>query len=383
MKEFKSKFSKIPNRFWMILIGIIICTILIVNANVNIDGADLTVFSVQRARVIAVNNDRLTNDPVVESIQIGRQTVEMELLSGQHRGQVVRIDSTLNRFFNVEAQENMTILASVITDDQGNIQHVDVFGYAREAFMYGFIGLFFLILILVGRKKGFYSVISLVFTLCVVVFFMIPAILAGKSPILYAIITAIVTTVFSILMISDFTRKSVAAISGTIVGVFIAGLVSQIAGNIAHISGMQVEHAEEVLFQTQGVAVQVPQLLVAGIIIASLGAVMDVGMSIASVIYEMKEVNPKMGFKELYQSGMNVGRDVMGTMSNTLILAFAGSSITTLIIIVSYQLPYLRLINLDLLALEVIQGLSASIGLVLAVPATALIGGWLAARRKY
>ena len=373
--------SRIPKRFWLILVGVLICVMLMINANVQLEGADLTVFSVQRARVLTVDNSRLTNDPVVEAIQIGRQTVEMELLSGPHRGQVIRIDSTINRFFNIVAQENMTILASVVTDEQGNIQHVDVFGYAREGFMYGFIALFFLVLILVGRKKGVYSVLSLVFTLCVVVFFMIPAILSGKSPILFAVITAIVTAAFSILIISDFTRKSVAAIGGTIIGVFIAGLVSFIASNIAHISGLQVEHAEEVLFQAQG-TVQVTQLLVAGIIIASLGAVMDVGMSIASVIYEMKEVNPKMGFKELYKSGMNVGRDVMGTMSNTLILAFAGSSITVLIIIVSYQLPYIRLINLDLLALEVIQGLSASIGLILAVPATALLGGWLASRSK-
>ena len=377
------KRKPIPMRAWTVLVGIVFCAVVIMTSGLQNQGdEETTAFSVQRARVLEVENDRLSPDPQVESIYIGRQTILFELLSGTHAGQQVRIENTLSRFFNHLAEDNMTLLVAIVTDQEGEIVHVDVFGHARDGFIFGFVGLFFLILIVVARKKGFYSVLSLLFTLITVVFFMIPAILSGHSPILFAIITAILTAIFSILMISDFSLKSLAAICGTMIGVFIAGGMSILAGRMAHISGMQLSHAEEVLFQSGGVPVRIPELLFAGIIIASLGAVIDVGMSISSAVFEIRDVNPSLDVKALYKSGMNIGRDIVGTMSNTLILAFAGSSIAVLIIIVSYRLPYMRLINLDLLAIEVIQGISASIGLVLAVPITALFASFLASENK-
>lgn len=381
-KQYKIK-KMIPMRVWTILVGMVFCAVVILTSGMYMHGEEeTTVFSVQRARVLEVDNDRLSPDPQVEGIYIGRQTVLFELLTGAHAGQQVRIDNTLSRFFNHLAEDNMTLLVAIVLDQGGEIVHVDVFGHARDGFILGFVGLFFLILVIVARKKGFYSVLTLLFTLITVIFFMIPAILNGYSPILFAIITAIVTAIFSILMISDFSLKSLAAICGTMIGVFIAGGISILAGRIAHISGMHISHAEEVLFQAGGVPVQIPQLLFAGIIIASLGAVIDVGMSISSAVFEIKDVNPNLDVKALYKSGMNIGRDIVGTMSNTLILAFAGSSIAVLIIIISYRLPYTRLINLDILAVEVIQGISASIGLVLAVPITALLASFLASDNK-
>jgi uncharacterized membrane protein len=373
----------LPVRGWTGLAGVIFCLILIVTSDMYISGPqETTVFSVQRARVISVEDDRLTQDPQVEGLYIGKQTIEIELIGGDHAGRHVRLDNTLSRFFNHRAEENMTMLMAIVTDDAGEIVHVDVFGHARDGFILGFIGLFFLILILVARKKGIYSVMSLMFTLITIIYLMIPAILAGHSPVLFAVITAILTGTFSIVMISDFSLKSLGAIGGTLIGVIIAGGISVIAGHIANISGMHISDAEEVLFQSGSVPVRVPELLFAGIIIATLGAVVDVGMSIASAVFEIKDVNPNLTVKELYKSGMNIGRDIVGTMSNTLILAFAGSSISVLIIIVAYRLPALRLINLDILAVEVIQGISASIGLVLAVPVTALLAAVLASDNK-
>ena len=375
--------KNLSKRVWVALVGFIFCLIVIMNSGFLIHGEEeTTIFSVERARVLSVVNDRLEPDPLIDNLYIGRQTIEMELLSGTHAGQKVRIDNTLSRFFNHMARDRMTLLVAIVENTDGSIAHVDVFGHARDSFILGFIGLFFLILVLVARLKGFYSVISLIFTMITVIYFLIPAILSGHNPILFAVITAVLTAAFSILMISDFSMKSLAAIGGTMIGVFIAGGISILAGSIANISGMHISHAEEVLFQSGGVPIRIPQLLFAGIIIASLGAVIDVAMSIASAVFEIKEVNPTMKGKELYKSGMNIGRDIVGTMSNTLILAFAGSSITILIIIMSYRLPYTRLINLDILAVEVIQGISASIGLVLAVPITALFASILASNSK-
>ncbi|MCX7842110.1 MAG: YibE/F family protein [Clostridia bacterium] len=272
------------------------------------------------------------------------------------------------------------MLFSVRKESNGTIR-AEMYGYNREGFVYGLIALFFAVLIIIGRKKGLYSILSLVFTVVIIVFFMVPRITEGRSPIIASIITAALTTAVTISMVSGVNAKSLAAVIGIVLGVATAGGVSMIAGRIAHISGLHTQHASEMIYLSQEIGIRVPELLFAGIIIASLGAVMDVGMSIASSVFEVYSVDRRLSLAELYRSGMNVGRDIIGTMSNTLILAFAGSSLNTLIIIVLYKLPYIRFINLDLLGVELIQGISGSIGLVLTVPITALCAAFLVTKK--
>ena len=131
--------------------------------------------------------------------------------------------------------------------------------------------------------------------------------------------------------------------------------------------------AENLIFIAQNTALKLSNILFAGIIIASSGAVMDTTISIASSLSEMKSLNPAISATQLWKSGMNIGRDVMGTMTNTLILAFIGSGINSILIVFMYQMPYLRMINLDLLVVEILRGLSGSIAVVLSIPVTALL----------
>lgn len=368
-------------RLWVILVGCLFCVILIVRSDFFSVEHD-PFLSVQRARVLYTDNSRLSPDPHVDGLLIGRQTIEIELLSGNHIGQLVRIENTLSRFFNHLAEENMELLVHVREHD-GRISYVDVFSHSRSTFIYIFIGLFLLVLIAVGRKKGLYSAISLLFTISLVVFLFIPSIIQGSNPVIMAIAVAFLTTMFSILVVSDISFKSLSAICGTLAGVAIAGVTSIIAGRFANISGMHMSHAQEIFHQAgRDIVISVPDLLFAGIIISALGAVIDVGMTISSSIFEIKEVDPTISTKNLYKRGMNIGRDIMGTMSNTLILAFAGSSLTIMVIIALYQLSYLHFINLNLLAVEIIQGVSASIGLILTVPVTAVLAAFLASDNK-
>jgi uncharacterized membrane protein len=183
------------------------------------------------------------------------------------------------------------------------------------------------------------------------------------------------------LIVGGLNTKSGAAIVGIVAGVAAAGVIAFVAGKLGNLSGLHIEEASEMISLAQDTQLKVPELLFAGIIISALGAIMDVGMSISSAIFEVRAANEKLGMRQLYKSGMNVGRDIMGTMSNTLILAFAGSSISILIILVLYNLPYLRLINLDILAVELLQGLAGSIGLVLTIPLTAVCAAYVAAKQ--
>lgn len=336
-------------------------------------------YTVMKGKVISANDSKLSPDPYVDGMMIGVQPVTIELLSGSHKGEQFEITNVMSRAFNIYCQENMVILCNV-REENGIVSGLDVFGYNRDTFIYGFLALFFALLLFVGRKKGLYSVLSLMFTLIVIVFFMIPRILDGWSPILAALITAALTAFITTFLVSGINEKSYAAIVGVVLGVASAGIVSYVAGVIGNVSGIHLPEAEEMIYLAQDIPIRVPELLFAGIIIAALGAIMDVGMSISSAVFEVSAANEKLGMRELYQSGMNIGRDVMGTMSNTLILAFAGSSMTVLIIIVLYQLPYLRMINLDLVGIELIQGISGSVGLVLTMPITAVCAAFLAAR---
>lgn len=211
---------------------------------------------------------------------------------------------------------------------------------------------------------------------------MIPMVLKGHSPILIALIIAGLTTVFNIILVSGSNKKSWAAILGIVSGLVVATLVGILFGKLMDLSGINMEHAEEMMRLAGEGRLQVKEILFAGIIIASLGAIMDVGMSIASSVFEVHTVSPKMNVYALYKSGMNVGRDVMGTMTNTLILAYAGSSLSTLMLFYMYQFTYYRLINIDLLGMEILQGIAGSIGLILTIPITAWIAASLAKKAK-
>lgn len=367
-------------RVWLLLIGLVFCIAAVLTSGFLNQEHDKR-FSVQKARILAADDSALSPEPYIDGMLIGQQPLTIELLTGEFKGQQVAIVNSLNRVFNNYAQKDMVMLFNVQAED-GAIVRVDMFGYSRDYFIYALVGIFILVLVVIGRMKGVYSALALTFTLVTVIFFMMPLILKGYDPILMAVFTSAITTIFTIFLISGVSLKSFAAIGGIILGVAIAGIVGVVSGKLGHISGINMSDAEEVIYLAQEVPIKVPQLLFAGIIISALGAVMDVGMSIASAVFEVKQVNPNLTMGQLYKSGMNIGRDVMGTMSNTLILAFAGSSISILIIIILYKLPYIRLINLNLLAIEVIQGISGSIGLILTVPVTAILAAALASDNK-
>lgn len=161
--------------------------------------------------------------------------------------------------------------------------------------------------------------------------------------------------------------------AGTVLGVGIAALLACLFARISHITGYNVDDIENLIYIGQMTGIQVGELMFAGILISALGAVMDVAMSVASTINEIHEKKPELSVNELFQSGINVGRDMMGTMSNTLILAFAGGSLNTLIYIYSYRYNYYQVINMYAIGIEIIQGISATFGVILTVPLVSVI----------
>ena len=182
----------------------------------------------------------------------------------------------------------------------------------------------------------------------------------------------------SFTILGGVRRKTVSAFLGTISGMLLAMVFALVVQQFAKIDGLRLEDAEPLLqLKYAGAAIKVRGLLVAGIIISALGAVMDVAMSISSSLEEVHTANPALTRKELFQSGMNIGRDMVGTMTNTLILAFLGSEFTLMVFFYARELTFYHLFSTAFISLETISGISASIGMVLAIPLTALISSTL------
>lgn len=335
----------------------------------------------EKAKVLEIVESNLSEDTVIEGIKLGHQQLHVEILTGPHSGEKFYIKNPLSRLYNIEARESMTLIVR-IAYDAGQIIAITVFNHHRTPMIYLLVGVFFSLLCLLGGLKGLRAALSLVFTGALIVFFMLPMLFKGHSAIGLAVVTVTITTIVSLLLVSHWGYKTLAAIIGTVSGVLIAGVIAFAVGEMSRLSGITMNEAEELIFIAGDRGIKVKGLMFAAILIASLGAVMDVAMSIASSVFEISEQNPSLSQRALWTSGMNVGKDVMGTMANTLILAFAGGSLNVMILIAAYQMPYHQLMNLDFVGTEMVLGLSGSIGIVLTVPITAWTASLLAKRSK-
>lgn len=323
----------------------------------------------EKARVIEVEKEDMGPDPDYDFIQIGKQWLKLEILTGEFAGRSTTAINYVQRVNNKPASMGTEL---VISSFDGFVT-TSVVNYSRENYLYLLLALFLAVVLLFGRKKGLKSIASLAFTILCVLFLFLPMIIKGVEPILAAVVVVVLSTAVTLLALNGFCKKTVIAAVSCSVCTMFAGVIAYATGAISHISTLNESEAELLLFISDSTALRVKDLLFAGILIAALGAVMDTAMSIASSLTEMKSIDPTLTQKQLWRSGMNVGKDIMGTMTNTLILAFTGSSLNILLVYYMYSLPYIALINLDLLVVEVIRGLSGSIAVILAIPVTTLI----------
>lgn len=324
----------------------------------------------ERAKVVEVVKDNLQED----GRRYGEQTVRLLMLSGLQKGETVEATSSAGYLFGAGCTPGMEVIT--IQSVSGDISVTSVYSANREPVVYAFVLLFFLILCVIGGKQGVKASIGLIFTLACIILLYIPLIFRGFSPFWAAVLVAIVTTLVTMYLIGGPSKKTACAIVGSIAGVIIAGLAATGFGYFSGISGNNVSDIENLLFLGENTKIQVSGLLFSGLLIASLGAVMDVAISVASTINEIQEQNPSLSRMELFRSGISVGRDMMGTMSNTLILAFAGGSVSVLVTNYVYNLPYVQIINSYGIGIEIMQAFSGSMGVVLTVPIVAAVSAF-------
>lgn len=321
-------------------------------------------------------DDTDIKDKGKEENYLRKQELDIKILNGEHKGELYKIRNTIETIdvYHIIVSEGDKVLVNMTENEKSEVISVHIYERIRENHTYLLVMIFIFSLILIGGLKGFKSVITLIFTGIMIIKVMLPLILHGYNPMIIAILICLVVIVMTFLIISGFNKKTLTASLGTLGGVLIAGILALIIGNSAKITGLAGEHAKTLAFLNKGIDYNFKGILFAGIIIGALGAVMDVCMSIASSMKEIEEIKPDIDVKKLIKSGMNIGKDIMGTMSNTLILAYAGGSLQLLLLLMATNVSYVQVINLDMITAEIITALTGSIGLIWSIPITVIIG---------
>lgn len=321
----------------------------------------------EKAKVVKILQDNLEEN----GTRVGEQKVRVRMLTGVRKGEKLDITSSSGYLFGAACKPGMKVI--VMQSVAGDSTVASVYTQDREGVIYIFALIYLLVLCLIGGKQGIKGCLGLVFTFFCVIFVYLPLVYLKYSPFWTAVFVCFITTLVTMYLIGGPTRKTCAATLGTLVGVILAGVSAWCFSKASGISGYNVSDIETLMTLWNTNRIQVGGLLFSGLLISCLGAVMDVAMSISSAIDEIYRQNLSLSRKELFKAGLRVGRDMMGTDSNTLILAFAGSSVSTLLLDYSYNLPYQQIINSNNIGIAIMQGLAGSFGIVLSVPFTVLI----------
>ncbi len=335
----------------------------------------------ERGKVIAIDESTYQGQQDVEDVPVGKQIVQVELTEGEHKGEVYTLTNNLSYLYGtvLSVGDPVTVTFSVTS---GEVENITLADYDRTVPVLVILGLFLLITVLVGGKVGAKSLLGLAFTILCVFALLIPMLLGGAPTLSSIFLLCAYVTVVEFVILDGVNKKTVCAILGTMSGVLFAMLFGQLACRLCRVDGFKMyvaePHIEALLQIKQGqdpfASLQLGDLLVGGILIAALGAVNDVAMSISSSMNELITVNPELTRRQLLRSGMNIGRDMVGTMTNTLILALVGNGLVLMIYLCSLEPSFKQLMSTAFLSVEMVQALASSIGVILAVPMSVLIG---------
>lgn len=313
-----------------------------------------------------------------------KQLVTIKVLTGDFKGteRIVENMLTGNPAYDINLNKGDKVVLHVepVSDTVSTPDDVDFFiaDVKRDNQILIFGSIFFVMLLLIGHKKGLTSIISIVSTVALIFFMLMPMILSGFCPIASSVLVGILSTVITIYLVGGFNSKSSSAIIGTATSLIFAGGLSMLAIYFSHLTGFAGE--EPMFLYTARPDLSFTGILSASMVIAALGALMDTSVSIASTINEIYETDKTLSIKQLFKSGMNVGRDIIGTMSNTLILVYLGSALP--LVLLSSNIDMNKFFNLNQVATEILSALTGSIAILVCVPITAIVAAYLIKRNK-
>ena len=322
-----------------------------------------------------------TNVLNVYDSETEHHVIEVEMLSGMYKGKHLVYRNIVNHsmpLLSIPAEPGDIILCRVSGDEE-RVSLVNIVKeYARDRFLIWFVGGMFLLIILIGRIEGIRTVFAMLISGAVIYFIMLPLISQGMNAVLVVTLTSGVVAFVSLVFVIGPSRKTFSAVLGTMGGILVAGLIVLFAQQQMHFTGMEDAIAADIVEATRTPPFDFVQVLLAGMLMGVLGVAVDGAIEVASSMEEIRRANPNMSTWQLIASGLNVGTDILGTMVNTLVFAYLGAELLLVITIATPNLeffkdPPVQLLSIGVISAEVVRLLAGTLGLVLAIPITAVI----------
>ena len=380
----KNKYASI------IYVATIVLSILFIYFGNQIASKDMTAFNstdkmrVEKAKITEIIEVVEQTEAVGDetSVLIKDVLYKAELLSGVEKGSVVNGVQNINSYFKVTPKE-VAVGDKIVMYQMPSDQYSADWVYGEYMRTDGLIVLgiiFALLLLLFGRLKGLQTLLSMTFTVLAIFLVFIPAILSGYNVYLWTMIICLFVTIMSLTIVSGVNMKTLAASIGCIFGIAFSAVLVLVTDHFLKLTGVVDEDSIYLLLMNPDHPIDLKSIFFGAIVIGCMGALLDVSMSISAALYEIKEKYAANTFSQIVSSGMTIGRDTIGTMANTLILAYIGSSLSIVLLLITYNPSMLDLLNREMVVIEIMQALIGSLGILLTVPLTSMASGLLFAR---
>jgi uncharacterized membrane protein len=330
-----------------------------------------------KARVLTVDNTEVRSSGLSH---IGFQTLEIQFLEGNFKGKTVPAVNNLTGQTDIENlfKQGDTIIAAPILKN-GVIEHVKAVDLFRQDAILALFSLFVVSLLLYAGVIGIKALISFILSFFIIWEVLIQQILDGHPPLMTTTYTIVLLSAIIIFLIAGINAKGLTAFIGTISGLFVTLFVTMFFGGKIGLFGMTQPYVNALMFSGY-YDLDIQQIFYSAIILGASGAAMDIAMDVAASMDEIKNKKPEICPKELIKSGFIIGRQVIGTMSTTLLLAYSGGYLTLLMIFKVKEPSLMRMLNMKIVAAEIMRTLVGSIGLIMVAPITAIVGGIIIGR---
>jgi uncharacterized membrane protein len=362
--------KKIRTPLFFIVLTILVFVFFVINNTMENVDRDLEV----KAEVLEVDDSNIVSNGIAS---IGNQTLLIEVLDGDYKGEKFYADNLLLGQLEMDNyyQVGDKIIAALLIDkNTGAIRGAKAIDMFRQNSIIIMFSIFTILLVLFAKTVGIKALFSFLASLYIIWNFLVKRILEGNDPIFTAVLTLVILSAIIIFSVAGFTKKGISAFLGTIIGLLITTVLTLVFGKEMGLMGMTQAYSMSVLINGN-LNLNMLEVFYAAIIIGASGAAMDIAMDVSASMKEIVEKKPEISEKELIKSGFNVGSAVIGTMTTTLLLAYSGGYLTLLMLFMTKNSSFLRIINLKIVSAEIMRTLIGSIGLVIVAPITALIAG--------
>ncbi len=333
--------------------------------------------SVEKAQVQGILS-RQSAAQEVDGVRYGRGVniiFGAKLLSGPNKGSMVTALQNCDPDSPYQMREIKTgdrILITQNPDFHGEVKWI-MGEYVRTDALMLLGAAFCLMLILFGRFKGLSTILSLAFTCLAIFIVFVPAILSGKNIYFWAILTCAFIILMTLMIVNGPNKKSLCSAIGCFSGVLVSGGLTLFSDRFLQLTGMVDEESLYLKFLLEDRTIDLKAIIFAAILIGAVGAIMDVAISLSSALYEIYMATPDCSPAAIVRSGFTIGRDIIGTMSNTLVLAYIGGSLSLTLLLIAYSSSWLGLLNREMIVVEILQALVGSFGLLLTIPLTSAV----------